>query len=1770
MIKKTFAVFSALAALLASAPFDATAAPAKYIGTGHFQWFNKWYAARDNGEVVVGPHGGPVGGPFSKMALPGVTAFFPYNGQGGFLLADQKTFKVFDGSAATTKWTYPETVRLIHNRAEYGQGSIFFIAIGLVSNKVYLPPMTSCGDSTAYPAWTGCSTSFPWALKNKDGTFFDGSGVTNFAPFPSYKIGTSWINTLALFKSDNTVWAINNDTGGLRPAQGSTHCPTANGSGQYYMTYYSAWWDAKFRGCTVAGSPTNPLPGGFFGVFRNSYKYADDPDLNLKNEIVGTVVAYNEGAATVTLDASASSVSGYYVGMDFFLRTSALSSAPGLADPNVGLIRRILAYDGTTKTATLDGPVAAQAGFGANYATLYPMPGDQYEVKLPARDMVPRVSSNGFYQVMDPDNPSQPLLAKGVAYINNSVDLLFVMANGGVKSTRNPCLESANTMPPAGFATCASVTPQALYDWSPFLAGQLVDRIEYRFGTIFATTGPVGLMFKTMSGELWTLTSDTTGVLGCSPDSTTSGYLKAVKAFPTLDHSKISTSVTWSVYGGSEITFVTTTDGALLACGYKAGVQANTASGPLTLERPFPMLPAAISNVIVSDGSGPLQKTLVTWNTDSDATSYVIYRGTSPATLTQIAETPAPADFGATTGTFEDTPPDGTVYYYTVAGKNSVGTGPMGNNDSGWANYAPTSTSVSMLWDIAVASAAGAGKITGVPVNLDPNPTDTFTYEILTQPSDGLVTYSIATGKFEFLPTAQLSNATLPTEVNTFTYRATDKNGESVVGTGRVRQSCPSPSIDSATAAAVVEWSNGMARVQFDSHPCFRSAVVDFTLKDGETVIFTEAVPTSLRGSNQVVDLQLPALDDKAYTLEAKVSGQRWDGSLDGANQLVLADFSTTKTGGYTVQKAQAPTFLATRWVVVQDEEETSIEARTGGNCPIVDESAAALDFTKCFGGWTAVPAGLATAADTNLKLVGVASEQGTHPVTYTVSKYDPSGGVHVVNSVSNDLVVNVPVPPVFELRSSHLGEIRRLMERLEITVRQTSGSPCELWMSEAEAATRALGGVRACSVTFPSLDPDLGVNLVNGVVSVKGRFKSVGLRNIDWVVKRHMRNGSTVDAGGGSYAMNVNEHGMTFSWKSLPESRELMALVSNMTSELLMAGRGCSLTTSRIEAMNSITPTATAIRCFAEFTGVPTGVNPDPRYPFRLKGALPAPGEYTIGYNAMVIFPDGTEIPLSSGEATWTATPIRPPEIEVQPFKTLAMTNTDGSTTSVMAYELNGAVGRVRILSSVATTVDVEVYKNDVLYQSMPNLRVRSVRAIVPEAPEVWQMDTYRVVAKYTLYPDIQTEQSLTVMATLPRKLMAQAVAPRLAHDNQGQIEVVAQVGLRRYDPELQRLVLDGTGLGPWKSQAGTVTRDRTTRELIYTPITPEVDMVNGEATLHIDPLMPVTAFVVKSWPVIPIAGVDSSKLTYYARPTKIRVVQGSPIEGSLAVKERAVLYNGINYARGWIFVRIPDRNAFTALGHVDWYRSYDEGTTWELWPDMDNRRFIVDFVDRTTTYKAEFTNKYSELKSESEPFTLSVADNSGVAMSSTSAASTSVATVPENAGPYEPLTFTVGASNAALRVPVTVTATSTTNTGSGVYEWSLDSLIVPGQSSYKGVMSITTPGEHVISARSGVNGEYKGQYTITATPNQPATCTMSDYMYPDNARSKVSAVCSDADGKIVGAVWTVDGLVVKTSMPYIYVLNGGTGPRTVVLKVTDDSGEVATFNYVVNFPSS
>jgi hypothetical protein len=210
--------------------------------------------------------------------------------------------------------------------------------------------------------------------------------------------------------------------------------------------------------------------------------------------------------------------------------------------------------------------------------------------------------------------------------------------------------------------------------------------------------------------------------------------------------------------------------------------QGNAYAGVATLTvAPVNDAPTAASAVLATDEDTPV--TAAPTVTDPDAgdtfTATVVTQpgnGTASASGMDLTYTPDADYSGADSFTFSVTDAGGAV----KTGTATVTVMPV--NDPPTAASAAATTAQDTVTDV-------------IPVISDPDPGDTFTLAVLSDPSDGTAVVALAGDRFTYTPDGGFSGT------DSFTFTATDSGGRSVTGTATVDVTAVNQAPTAASAA---------------------------------------------------------------------------------------------------------------------------------------------------------------------------------------------------------------------------------------------------------------------------------------------------------------------------------------------------------------------------------------------------------------------------------------------------------------------------------------------------------------------------------------------------------------------------------------------------------------------------------------------------------------------------------------------------------------------------------------------------------------------------------------------------------------------------------------------------------------------------------------------------------------------------------------------------------------------------------------------------------
>ncbi|MBF0609491.1 MAG: hypothetical protein G8345_14075 [Magnetococcales bacterium] len=563
-------------------------------------------------------------------------------------------------------------------------------------------------------------------------------------------------------------------------------------------------------------------------------------------------------------------------------------------------------------------------------------------------------------------------------------------------------------------------------------------------------------------GALWITGSATNGTFG---DGTASGYKTWTN---TLNNVR-------SVAGSGLYSIAVKNDNTVWVTGSEFG-----ASWVQVLLPPGPVVNLTATQGTVTGGIN------LSWSADQDASAYEVSEGgTVLATVTS--------------NSYQVSGLSGVEHHtYSVRPKVGALFGP-GRSVEGWPNQPPTSATLSITTTSDAISAAV------LPVVTDPNGETNFTVEILSQPSQGVV--SIENGRFVYQPPP---NNGFIGSTTSFSFRVIDQAGGFFNGTGTVTVNCAPPTLATPVQeGTLVEWARGNVSADWTMPACGLDPWVEMvvTREDGTA---TSLPREGLSGSSGTVGFQVKDLPRGSHSVAITVGH---------------ATSQISRNRGIQVVGSSLPAISLTAPNIIEQHESlvtlTAVE-EAGSNCPMVwDEMDARSDSGRCQAMWTSIPAGLSVVTTNPAQLQGRPSQAGQASASLEIRKYDSLGNMHVVGGLTKNFDVRLNQLPVFGLSGDM--EVTRVLEDVALVIQRTGGNECPLYLNQSQAVAAASPSAPTCWVDFPALPQGITPSMATDKVRVTGRTAvAAGDVSVQWRVRKIIDSDTMITVADQTQVMHV------------------------------------------------------------------------------------------------------------------------------------------------------------------------------------------------------------------------------------------------------------------------------------------------------------------------------------------------------------------------------------------------------------------------------------------------------------------------------------------------------------------------------------------------------------------------------------------------------------------------------------------------------------------------
>nr|WP_079235581.1 MULTISPECIES: Ig-like domain-containing protein [Pseudomonas] len=867
------------------------------------------------------------------------------------------------------------------------------------------------------------------------------------------------------------------------------------------------------------------------------------------------------------------------------------------------------------------------------------------------------------------------------------------------------------------------------------------------------------------------------------------------------------------------------------------------------------------------------------------------------------------------------------------------------DTEGAWSNEGTITINVTAVNDVPTHTGATISANEGQPseptapwvTDVDTPYGDLHTFSIESQPANGTV--ALVDGKLIYTPAAQFHGE------DTFTIRATDGEGESVVGTALVTVNkfnfAPTDIIPGdisfyegigvTTVITVVDPNNwGSHNLDVVTQPGHG----DVTISGNELTFKTDGsteTAVKLRATDQ--DGQAT---EKTIALKVRPASEFFDGrqvietGVTSAFPAVRKQMKTTQ-GNFALQFTDEPVISAlgkdlAAYVTPDSEVGVSLESRElaqSQGMRLVPSVHSETVIEAAIGGLD----------------VGVDGE-----ATILLSRSDRVG-------------------PVYSVKA-HAWAVEGGLEADNWTIKQAAGrtkvnfsptnSACSIKTGESAARQSNTLTDPTCWIQWTQT-PDEWRNLSDSTtLRLEGSARSVGQQPVKATVYVFDEEGGRHELVSFTRDLNVEPLAGQLTFGLQPAPAEAYQGVENLS--LLVkhtGGPACELTVNPTKAKNASNQWQNKSVCLIQWTHLPGGLTQAGNWDYpQTTGGIDTLGEQTINWEASIFTPSGEQV--SIGHGAHTINVVEPPLITVD----LPTTNQIGDKLYAVSSE-GGFVGNATVVGlSSDIRVRVEVDGVETENQVVPSYgRTQRInRQIHGKKASLWSQTPYEIEASYTKLPSHKTAEVVELLAVPDA-----AILPMILNDERSMLDtelLPVEVAIKntRYPEDPYSLA----SMGDWDVRLYSILPNGT-RELMS-----DWEPVDGSGIARFD--LGVGSLTNQAIRLYAEARVRSPVPEYESirsspSPLIISILNGDPLLGHV----QALRVIGPAPLRSTFYAMTDSRLEARDLGGVRWEMSVDEGATWQT---IDNtgkmpQRLTKVFEKGRYLLRAEMTNRNSGAKS-------------------------------------------------------------------------------------------------------------------------------------------------------------------------------------------------------------
>ena len=927
-----------------------------------------------------------------------------------------------------------------------------------------------------------------------------------------------------------------------------------------------------------------------------------------------------------------------------------------------------------------------------------------------------------------------------------------------------------------------------------------------------------------------------------------------------------------------------------------------------------PGVPDAPLGFVVSQGT-TLGSVELAWATTIGSNQYLVLRSevasdANPDTIATVSVNSF-SDHNATPG---------VQYYYRIKGVGVAGVGPFSREVSGYADTPPSAAS-------AATTTVFNTPVQFSPAVTDPDPGESFTLTLTSQPANGVATLTSDSKKFIYTPNTGYAGT------DNFTFTAADIAGASISGSARVGVGCPAPTVSSLTLSQpkIFAGSGFTVAGSYGNTGCPGTLSADFTVKSGSTVVY--AAPTvPLAGAvSAPLAFTVDSLQAGSYVLDVAVSDSVTGNIAHASIPLNVSSY-------------RMPTFSASSKVFANLDIAT-IAIGSSPDCTLTEvRSAAIANHSLCYFEVVPQPPGLVRdTAQTLPTWSGKVTVAGQYNPQFAVYQYDDLGTPKVLGTVNRSMDVQ-PLDSM-QFVSPASVQVSQFIGEATINVNQTAGSVCQITTDRTNAITGTARGTRMCFLEFTPA-PQYSTL---GATGVTAPFLAAGTATVNWQMSTFDVSGNQLPFATGNTVVNVVPPDITFD--ATTGTNSPIATVTRAAVSLTSTGTDrCTLT---------VDPTKAQVPgidkpCLVEWTSIPPGLSQDATTAIpSLVGVFTAAGAQGIGFDVVYYDVSGARQVLLSA--------TKPVQVDLPPLPVVVLKLDHEIAPGLLTAPVTGGNLATLVLDVTKWPMDALVTWSDQAFSQTYRISPTRGSQILPatEAP-LWTKRQVTIRLFLRSAPDLFVEKTYDVISVPVDGIKFSLDNLDTTAADSVPVPVTARVDMStRNGP-----VYDAGTMGQWQVQFGF----RDSSGGFVPQGSPVLTDSNGVATSSVNVFgMTIARVMAKATSVSP---QPEYVRTMETPPKVTTVVKGTAINGSIVVKGQS---QGPAPLVAILRVAFDTRSDQLANESVNWSISSDAGTTWapmgapglQVIQRLGEGRYLV---------KATFVNRNTQLSSETAPVPLAV----------------------------------------------------------------------------------------------------------------------------------------------------------------------------------------------------